>query len=164
MAAILMEDHARKIPHCHRRLPAPHNPARPYYLDNLCEWKETLGCRVYAYCLMTNHVHLNMAKQPLSLVCAQFSEKPKYDGNSVNGGFFVFNRTLFDSLVKSSDFPSPRGRGLRGGGTYEGKGAFLTFYRSINNNMSPEIGDIVTTKEALELCRHFGLGKSGDMT
>ena len=29
-----------------------------YYLDNLREWKEKLGCRVYAYCLMTNHVHL----------------------------------------------------------------------------------------------------------
>jgi hypothetical protein len=23
-------------------------------LDNLCEWKEKLGCKVYAYCLMTN--------------------------------------------------------------------------------------------------------------
>ena len=29
-----------------------------YYLDNLREWKERLGCRLYAYCLMTNHVHL----------------------------------------------------------------------------------------------------------
>lgn len=29
-----------------------------YYLDNLKEWKEKLGCKVYAYCLMTNHVHL----------------------------------------------------------------------------------------------------------
>ena len=29
-----------------------------YYLDNLLEWKETLECRVYAYCLMTNHVHI----------------------------------------------------------------------------------------------------------
>jgi putative transposase len=29
-----------------------------YYLDNLGEWKEKLGCRVYAYCLMTNHIHL----------------------------------------------------------------------------------------------------------
>jgi putative transposase len=27
-----------------------------YYLDNLCEWKEKLGCKVYAYCLMTNHL------------------------------------------------------------------------------------------------------------
>lgn len=29
-----------------------------YYLENLWEWKTKLGCRVYAYCLMTNHVHL----------------------------------------------------------------------------------------------------------
>jgi len=29
-----------------------------YYLGNLLEWKEKLACKVYAYCLMTNHVHL----------------------------------------------------------------------------------------------------------
>ena len=29
-----------------------------YYLANLQEWKTKLGCKVYAYCLMTNHVHL----------------------------------------------------------------------------------------------------------
>ena len=29
-----------------------------YYLDNLREWKERLECKVYAYCLMANHVHL----------------------------------------------------------------------------------------------------------
>jgi putative transposase len=29
-----------------------------YYLDNLKEWKQTLGLRVYSYCLMTNHIHL----------------------------------------------------------------------------------------------------------
>lgn len=29
-----------------------------YYLDNLRDWKDELGCKVYAYCLMTNHVHL----------------------------------------------------------------------------------------------------------
>jgi len=28
------------------------------YLDTLQEWKSKLGCKVYAYCLMTNHVHL----------------------------------------------------------------------------------------------------------
>ena len=28
-----------------------------YYLDNLREWKTELGCKIYAYCLMTNHVH-----------------------------------------------------------------------------------------------------------
>lgn len=29
-----------------------------YYLDNLLEWKNKLKCSLYAYCLMTNHVHL----------------------------------------------------------------------------------------------------------
>ena len=29
-----------------------------YYLATVREWKEQLGCKVYAYCLMTNHVHL----------------------------------------------------------------------------------------------------------
>ena len=29
-----------------------------YYLENLKEWKKTFKCKVYAYCLMTNHVHL----------------------------------------------------------------------------------------------------------
>lgn len=29
-----------------------------FYLDNLREWKEKFGCKIYAYCLMTNHVHL----------------------------------------------------------------------------------------------------------
>jgi putative transposase len=29
-----------------------------YYLENLRVWKEFYGCRVYAYCLMSNHVHL----------------------------------------------------------------------------------------------------------
>lgn len=27
-------------------------------MDNLREWKQALGCKVYAYCLMSNHVHL----------------------------------------------------------------------------------------------------------
>ena len=29
-----------------------------YYLENLRTWKEAYGCKIYAYCLMTNHVHL----------------------------------------------------------------------------------------------------------
>ena len=31
-----------------------------YYLnlDNLKECKKEFGCKVYAYCLMTNHVHM----------------------------------------------------------------------------------------------------------
>ena len=29
-----------------------------FYLENLFEWKEKLGLKLYAWCLMTNHVHL----------------------------------------------------------------------------------------------------------
>ena len=29
-----------------------------YYLGNLKEWKKELGCKIYAFCLMTNHIHL----------------------------------------------------------------------------------------------------------
>ena len=34
------------------------NDAYLYYLDTLETWKTQLGCKVYAYCLMTNHIHL----------------------------------------------------------------------------------------------------------
>ena len=29
-----------------------------YYLDNLKEWKQVLGVKLYAWCLMTNHIHV----------------------------------------------------------------------------------------------------------
>jgi len=29
-----------------------------YYLENVFEWKEQLNCKVHAWCLMTNHIHL----------------------------------------------------------------------------------------------------------
>ena len=29
-----------------------------FYLENLFEWKQALGLKLYAWCLMTNHVHL----------------------------------------------------------------------------------------------------------
>ena len=32
-----------------------------YCLETLQEWKEQLGARVYAYCLMISHVHLVVA-------------------------------------------------------------------------------------------------------
>jgi len=40
-----------------------------YYKENLIDFKKQFGCKVYAYCLMTNHVHLivNPGKNPESL-------------------------------------------------------------------------------------------------
>jgi len=29
-----------------------------FYLENLKEWKTNLGIKLYAWCLMTNHIHL----------------------------------------------------------------------------------------------------------
>ncbi len=29
-----------------------------FYLENLKEWTVTLGIKIYAWCLMTNHIHL----------------------------------------------------------------------------------------------------------
>lgn len=40
-----------------------------YYRENLIYFKREFGCRIYAYCLMTNHVHLivDPGKNPESL-------------------------------------------------------------------------------------------------
>ena len=55
------------VPHCpHHIVQRGHNRQvvfladedYQFYLDNLKEWKERLGIKLYAWCLMTNHVHL----------------------------------------------------------------------------------------------------------
>ena len=55
------------LPHCpHHVIQRGHNRQNVfageaeflYYLENVREWKEELGCKVYSYCLMSNHVHL----------------------------------------------------------------------------------------------------------
>lgn len=40
-----------------------------YYLENLLLFKKVFGCKVYAYCLMSNHVHLviDPGKSPQSI-------------------------------------------------------------------------------------------------
>jgi len=35
-----------------------HDDDFSFYLATLQEWKERLKCKVYAYCLMTNHIHM----------------------------------------------------------------------------------------------------------
>ena len=46
-----------------------------YYLANLAEWKRVLGCRIYAYCLMTNHVHLVVDPGPKAAHLAQLMKR-----------------------------------------------------------------------------------------
>lgn len=68
---MLLYSHVQNSTHHYSRLPSPYHPARSqpqavfacdedyqYYLDNLAEWKQVFACKVYAFCLMTNHVHL----------------------------------------------------------------------------------------------------------
>lgn len=54
----------------HNRQPVfAHDEDYHYYLDNLAKWKTVYGCKLYAYCLMTNHVHLviDPGEDPASL-------------------------------------------------------------------------------------------------
>lgn len=55
------------VPHCpHHIVQRGHNRNAvfvtdedyQFYLENLIEWKAKLGLKLYAWCLMTNHVHL----------------------------------------------------------------------------------------------------------
>lgn len=55
------------VPHCpHHIVQRDHNRQvvfladedYQFYLDNLAEWKVRLGIKLYAWCLMTNHIHL----------------------------------------------------------------------------------------------------------
>jgi len=59
-ARLVVPDHPHHIIHRgHNRQPVfVSDDDYRYYLDNLLEWKTKLKCRLYAYCLMTNHVHL----------------------------------------------------------------------------------------------------------
>ena len=60
----------------HNRQPVFQSPEDfQYYLTNLAEWKQTLGCRVYAYCLMTNHVHLIVDPGPKAAHLARLMKR-----------------------------------------------------------------------------------------
>jgi putative transposase len=73
-----------------------------YYLADLRELKEALGLRVYAYCLMTNHVHLLLSPgdtpaslgQLMKALAARMTRyRNKLEGRS---------GTLWESRYKSS--------------------------------------------------------------
>ncbi|WP_433899673.1 transposase [Pseudomonas sp. PSE1(2024)] len=72
------------------------------YLSDLCELKEALGIKVYAYCLMTNHVHLLLAPGESTsshgqLMKALAARMTRYR-NKVEGR----TGTLWESRYKSS--------------------------------------------------------------
>lgn len=79
-----------------------------YYLDNLCQWKTALDCRIYAYCLMTNHVHLvidpgdqpeNLARLMKRLAGRQTRLVNRLEGRS---------GTLWEGRYKSSPIETDR--------------------------------------------------------
>ncbi|MES9900806.1 MAG: transposase [Sedimenticola sp.] len=35
-----------------------------FYLENLREWKNKLGIKLYSWCLMTNHIHIHIVAEP----------------------------------------------------------------------------------------------------
>jgi len=72
------------------------------YLTNLEEWKRTLGCRIYAYCLMPNHVHLvidpGSKPESLSLLMKRVAGRHTRRINRQTGR----TGTLWESRYKSS--------------------------------------------------------------
>ena len=73
-----------------------------YYLDTLHEWKKNLGCKVYAYCLMTNHVHLIINPEEkvenLGLLMKRVAGRYTRYRNGLEGR----SGTLWESRYKSS--------------------------------------------------------------
>ncbi|MCX5977027.1 MAG: transposase [Coprothermobacterota bacterium] len=54
-----------------------------HYLENLREWKNAYSCSIYAYCLMTNHVHLILdpGEDERNLGCLTMSQETGKRGN-----------------------------------------------------------------------------------
>jgi REP element-mobilizing transposase RayT len=50
-----------------------------YYRENLIEFKRELNCRIYAYCLMTNHVHLIIDPEDNPEMLSQLRKDVKRD-------------------------------------------------------------------------------------
>ena len=73
-----------------------------YYLDNLRLWKTKLGCKVYAYCMMSNHVHLiiNPGENPenLGLMMKRIAGRQTRYINSLEGK----TGSLWEGRYKSS--------------------------------------------------------------
>jgi putative transposase len=73
-----------------------------YYIENLKEWKNRLGCKIYAYCLMTNHVHLIIDPcnkvENLALLMKRISGRQTRYVNKIEGR----RGTLWEGRYKSS--------------------------------------------------------------
>ena len=77
-----------------------------FYLDNLREWKEKLGCKIYAYCLMVNHIHLLVDpgdhRDNLGLLMKRVAGRQTRYANKLEGR----TGTLWEGRYKSSPVSS----------------------------------------------------------
>jgi putative transposase len=73
-----------------------------YYLENLRIWKEFYECKVYSYCLMTNHVHLivdpGKKEKHLSQLMKRVTGRQTRYVNKIRGR----SGTLWEGRFKSS--------------------------------------------------------------
>lgn len=73
-----------------------------YYLENIRDWKKNLGCKIYAYCLMTNHIHLIVYPgnkvENLALLIKRVSGRQTRYVNKLEGR----SGTLWEGRYKSS--------------------------------------------------------------
>ncbi|MHB1349285.1 MAG: transposase [Desulfobulbaceae bacterium] len=79
-----------------------------YYLDALKDWKARLGCKLYSYCLMTNHVHLVLdpGDQPenISLLMKRLAGRQARHVNRLEGR----TGALWEGRYKSSPIQADR--------------------------------------------------------
>ena len=73
-----------------------------YYLQTLAEWKTVLGCEVYAYCLMTNHVHLIINPGPKATHLAVLMKRVAWRQTRYVNAREWRSGTLWESRYKSS--------------------------------------------------------------
>jgi putative transposase len=91
-----------------RQVVFAHNDDYAYYLDTLKEWKTHYGVKVYAFCLMTNHVHLLLdpGDSPASL--AQLMKRVAARQTRYVNRLEERTGTLWESRYKSSPVETER--------------------------------------------------------
>lgn len=80
-----------------------------YYRKNLIEFKKNFGCKVYSYCLMTNHVHLivNPGKKPeaLSLLMKRIAgRQTRYVNKLENRSGSLWEGRFKSSIISSKEY------------------------------------------------------------
>ena len=56
-----------------------------YYLKNLNEWKQKLSIKLYAWCLMTNHIHVIANSRETVDSSMKLNRESAYGSNNVAG-------------------------------------------------------------------------------